>query len=205
MTFPLTRKSAIYAVASADPAERAWALDLIVAAYWKPAHQYIRLKWNIPDEDAKDLTQSFFARAHEKNFFQSYDSRRARFRTFLRTCIDHFIANEKKFAARIKRGGGAEHVPLDFEIAAEEHFEREWIRNLFNIAIDALQQECKDAGKLTHFRLFERYDLEETPATYEQLASEFGISTTDVTNYLAWTRRQFRRIVTETRKQVDPS
>lgn len=206
MTFPVTRKSAVYAAASADAAERTWALDVIITAYWQPAYKYIRLKWNVSDEDAKDLTQTFFTRAYERNFFKDYDARRARFRTFLRICIDHFVANEKKFAARIKRGGDAQHVPLDFEIAdPDEGFEREWMRNLFNMAIETLQQECELAGKMIHFLLFERYDLEESPATYEEMAAEFHIATTDVTNYLAWTRRQFRRIVLETRKQIDPS
>ena len=48
-----------------------------------------------------------------------------------------------------------------------------------------------------NLRLFEIYDLEDARSRpgYEDLAREFGIAVTDVTNYLAFARREFRRIV----------
>ena len=58
--FPKTRRSAVYAVSSPDQAQRRWAADVIIAAYWKPAYKYIRLKFGFFNEDAKDLTQDFF-------------------------------------------------------------------------------------------------------------------------------------------------
>jgi hypothetical protein len=49
------------------------------------------------------------------------------------------------------------------------------------------------------FSLFERYDLKEAdsdkPITYDQLAREFNVPVTQVTNHLAYARREFRRIV----------
>jgi DNA-directed RNA polymerase specialized sigma24 family protein len=206
VTFPITRKSAVFAIGSSNPTERQWAVDRIVEAYWKPVCTYVRLKWKVPEEDAQDLTQGFFAVACEKGFFAGYDPGRARFRTFLRVCVDRFIANENKAFHRIKRGGQAEHVALDFEIAASdsEQFELECQRSLFNIALDTLQRECDRLNKSQHFHLFERYDLDETPCTYDELAREAGVSTSDVTNYLAWVRRRFRQIVLELRDQIDP-
>src|SRR5262249_31891087 len=113
--------------------------------------------------------------------------------------------NEKKFSSRLKRGGQSEHVALDFDIAADtEYFDRECIRSVFNLAIEALSQECARLGKEKHFRLFERHDLNEAPSTYDQLAAEFALSTTDITNYLSWARRRFRQIVLDLREQVDP-
>jgi hypothetical protein len=41
--------------------------------------------------------------------------------------------------------------------------------------------------------------------TYAQLASEFGIPSTDVTNYLSWVRREFRRIVLDSLRQITQS
>jgi hypothetical protein len=206
VTFPVTRRSAIYAITSSDAREREWAFGLIVDAYWTPVCKYIRLKWNIPSHDAEDLTQAFFALACEKHFFRDYDPVRARFRTYLRVCIDRFVMNEKKSSARIKRGGQAEHVALDSDIAvADEHFERECLRSLFQISVETLSRECERLGKDTHFRLFERYDLDETSCTYEGLARDFQLSITDVTNHLSWVRRRFRQIVLELREQIDPS
>ena len=115
--FPITHRSAILAARSDDPTERARAFDLIVTAYWRPVYKYIRIKWRKSNEDAKDLTQGFFARAIEKGFFDGYDHDKARFRTFLRVCLDGFIANEEKAAGRIKRGGEVTLLPLDFEDA----------------------------------------------------------------------------------------
>ena len=62
--------------------------------------------------DAQDLTQGFFLRAFEKDFFAAYDPAKGRFRTFLRACLDRHLANEHDAARALKRGGGADHVPL---------------------------------------------------------------------------------------------
>jgi len=71
-------------------------------------------------EDAKDLTQEFFTAAFEKAFFDPYDPKKSRFRTFLRTCVDGLVANARKAAGRIKRGGDTEILSLDFEAAEIE-------------------------------------------------------------------------------------
>jgi len=219
--FPATRWSAIVAARSQDPAERARALETIVAAYWKPVYKYIRARWDKSNEDAKDLTQEFFARVIEKDFLGSYDPAKARLRTFLRTCVDGLVANQEKAARRLKRGGGAPHLSLDFEAAEaelapaplplfgtpetmEEYFEKEWIRTLFSLALESLRQQCKAHGKELPFDLFERYDLDEIGArpSYADLAGEFGVSVSDVRNYLSFVRREFRRIALEKLREM---
>src|SRR3989442_14909053 len=87
----------------------------------------------------------------------------------------------------------------------EEFFEKEWIRNLFSLAVERLRAECEVRGKAIHFRLFELYDLEgerESRLTYEHLAREFGLAVTDITNHLAFARREFRRIALETLREM---
>ncbi len=69
--FPVTNHSAIVGARSDDQLVRRRAFDTILASYWKPAYKYIRLKWQADNEDAKDLTQGFFANAFEKNHFAS--------------------------------------------------------------------------------------------------------------------------------------
>jgi RNA polymerase sigma factor (sigma-70 family) len=223
MAFPLTRRSVVRAAASADPETRRRGFETLVAAYWKPVYKYLRLKWRVPEEDAEDLTQGFFARALEKAFFDRFDPERARFRTYLRACLDGFVANERQSARRRKRGGGAEHVSLDFagaeaELARQglsdgadmdEYFHREWVRSLFALAVDALRRRCTEAGKSVPFALFERYDLDGPDAgrrpSYADLAREMGIPETQVTNHLAWARREFRRLVLETLEEATGS
>ncbi len=221
--FPATRLSMVVAAGGRDGEVRARAFEALVAAYWKPVYKYVRIKWGASNEDAKDLTQGFFALAYEKAFFARYDPARARFRTYLRICLDGFVANQRKAEQRLKRGGHAETLSLDFEDAEEElrhcdvtdsldmeqYFHREWVRHLFGLAVAALRERCKANGKNAQYRLFERYDLEGPDAaervSYAQLALEFGLPATQVTNYLAWARREFRGIVLDTLRDLSGS
>ena len=207
--FPSTRLSLIESV-SADGTLRSEALNQVAALYWKPVYKYIRLKWSKSNEEAKDLTQGFFASALEREFFERFDPRQASFRTYLRMALDHFTANEYAAEHRLKRGGNMSFTALDFEVAdadaiqttaadsPEDVFHREWQRQLFALAVDDLRAHCERHGKQLQFRIFEEYDLTdaERPA-YSKLARQHAIAVTAITNYLAWARRMLRSFVTE--------
>ena len=217
--FPVTNQSAIVLARSDDQNVRQRAFETILASYWKPVYKYVRFRWHANNEDAKDLTQGFFANAFEKNHFANYDAGKASFQTFLRTCLDGFVANERKAETRIKRGGEIEHFQLDFVTAADEfaqiadpsqvtpedYFHREWVRWMFTLALEALRQSCEDADKKIQFQLFERYDLADDSTetvSYASLAQEFGLEPSVVNNYLAAARRNFRRIVLEKLREI---
>jgi RNA polymerase sigma factor (sigma-70 family) len=203
--FPVTNHSAIVAARSDDQLVRRRAFDTILTSYWKPVYKYVRLKWQASNEDAKDLTQGFFTNAFEKNHFASYDASKASFQTFLRTCLDGFVANERKAGARLKRGGDMDQ--LDFAAAEaeftattltpEDYFHREWVREMFTGAVEAFRERCVVSGHTIQFQLFDRYDLSDDNVSYAELAKEFGLEVTTVNNYLAAARRDFRRIVQE--------
>jgi RNA polymerase sigma factor (sigma-70 family) len=207
--FPLTRHSVVEAAQGHDPADRMRAMEAITSSYWRPVYKYVRLRWRVEREDAEDFTQEFFSRLLEKDFLSSYDPTKGKLRTFLRTCIDRLFMNKVRDARRQKRGEAAIHVSLDFEEAEQElaastqtgspedYFEKEWVRTLFGLAVERLRAQCQTAGKTTQFTLFERYDLgdEDARPSYAALAAEFQILLTDVTNYLAFARREFRRCV----------
>jgi hypothetical protein len=213
----------IVAARSSDPSERGRALETLLTAYWKPVFKYIRLRWQRSHEDAQDLTQGFFAGLLERGLLAKYDPEKSRLRTFLRLCVDSFVMNEEKMARRQKRGGFAEHVPLDFVAAEselragtmdpaklasreslEEFFEKEWVRSLFGLAVEDLRKLCQSQGKEKAYRLFEKYDLEEerASASYAELAREWDLDVTDVTNALAWARRAFRQIALERLREM---
>src|SRR5688572_26926504 len=147
--FPPTRHSVLAALAAGEEEERRRGADALITAYWKPACAYLRIRWRASDEDAKDLVQGFFARALEKSFFAGFDPGRARFRTFLRACLDAYVANARSDARRLKRGGGATLLSLDEDggvsgtLASgdegpEETFHREWVREVVAAAVAAL-------------------------------------------------------------------
>jgi hypothetical protein len=215
--FPATRHSLVAAIRADEPGVRRAAFDTLVAAYWRPVFKYLRLKWRAPEDDAADLTQAFFLKAFEKDFFVGFDPGRARFRTFLRTCLDGFVANSRKADSRLKRGGHVTTISIDamdFREAEhelrhqaadavadfDEYFHREWLRGLFATATERLRAAGRDRGRAERFALFEAYDLAAADGdrpTYAALARSHGLSATDVTNELAAARREFRRLLIE--------
>jgi len=213
--FPATNESAIVRIRSGDQQTRHRAFETILTSYWKPAYKYIRWKWHASNEDAKDLVQGFFAVALEKNYFGAYDSAKASFQTFLRTCLDGFVSNQQKSNQRLKRGGLSEHLDLDFvsaeaelalqsvaqELTPEDFFHREWVRSFFTIAVESLRDRLTSSNRAIHLKLFEIYDLDddESPEriSYAKLAQQFDLDAVTVNNYLASARREFRKIVLE--------
>jgi DNA-directed RNA polymerase specialized sigma24 family protein len=208
--FPPTRLSVVERLGSADPGERQVAWDALVHAYWRPVYKYLRARWRLTPEAAEDLTQEFFARALEKQFFAGYDSGRARFRTWLRTCVDGVASHVHEAAGRLKRGGGVPQLSLDFATAEGEvreialaadvdpdaWFHQEFVRTLFARAVDALRADYDARGRADHFALFEECDLSdlrdsERPS-YKSLADARGWPVHDVTNRLAAVRRDLR-------------
>ena len=209
MAFPLTRHSVIERLRDDRDLERREAFGELVTGYWKPVYKHFRLTWSVTDQDAQDLTQAFFAEAFQKAWLAKYDPTQARFRTFVRVCADRFVMNWRQSSTRLKRGGAADTVPLDFSAAeqelqlvratstapaADDLFRQEFIRALFERAVAAVREECIAAGRHVHLAVFDRYDLApEEGVSYARLAAELGLTTTQVTNYLAQVRRSFRQ------------
>jgi len=199
--FPSTQLSLLQAASSGAALPNA-ALERVSALYWKPVYRFIRVKFRLNNEDAKDLTQSFFATALQRDFFARFDPAQASFRTYLRMAVERFAASQYAAANRQKRGGGVEFEPVADQPAAsespEEIFEREWQRQLFALALDDLRAHCEGCGKQLQFEIFEAYDLAggDQPS-YASLAARHAIAETSVTNYLAWARRMLREFVTE--------
>jgi RNA polymerase sigma factor (sigma-70 family) len=216
--FPVTRHSALAAARSEDAAERTRGLEVLSSVYWRPVYGYLRLHWRKPHEEASDLTQEFFAQLIDNDLLARFDAGRARLRTYLRTCIDGLVANEAKAAGRLKRGGGMVPISFDFHEARAEIerqagtaespealFEKQWARSVFATALGRLRAECQRQGKSQQFALLEQYDLGPDRRTYAELAGDFGIAVTDVTNRLAWARRELRRTVLEVLRELTGS
>ncbi|WP_394841037.1 sigma-70 family RNA polymerase sigma factor [Pendulispora brunnea] len=211
-SFPHTPPSAVLGVRDDNPAERERSLKVLARRYWKPVYKYIRLRWRKTALEAEEFTQEFFLLATAKNIFSSFDPQRARFRTFVRVCVDRFVASYQRHRHAKKRGGGIAFVPFDFEAAeleigiqrddatvynAEELFEAEWVKSLLQSAVECLREECERKGKLVHFQAFELFHLaeEQDRPSYEAIAAQLGISVNDVNNRLVYARRHFRAAI----------
>jgi hypothetical protein len=195
------------AVRSDNVSDRSRAFELIVVVSWKAVHKYIRRRWGKSKENAKTLTLAFFSRMMQPDFFDRYDPARIRFRTFLREQIDQFISTEGAVAPE------PESLALDFQLAEEElalepiepdqpfeeYFDAEWIRSLFTLAIEQLHNLLESQGKLLHFKLFQRFDLQDRSGgeniTLDQVAQEFSLSTSDAASCLSDVRQSLSAII----------
>ena len=177
-------------------------MEQVIATYWKPVYRFLRLKFQKSNEDAKDLTQGFFASALQRDFFARFDPAKASFRTYLRMAVERYTANQYAGENRQKRGGGVQFESLEeFEITTESpeaEFEREWRRQLFSLALDDLRIHCAETGRQLQFNMFQDYDLADRDrVSYSDMAAKYGVPETTVTNYLAWARRTLRAFITE--------
>lgn len=205
--FPPTRHSVIDRLRKNDALERRTAFGDLVGGYWKPVYKHLRATWRFTPEDAQDGTQAFFAEAFQKAWLEKYEPDKARFRTFVRVCVDRFVMNARQSSARMKRGGAIQLIALDFagaeqEVAArpsrapedpDAFFRHEFVRALFQRAVGAVRDDMLATGRRLHFELFRRYDLApDREVSYAGLAREFALTEAQVTNHLALVRRQFR-------------
>jgi len=76
-----------------------------LAPYGQPLYAYIRAQGHGPEE-ARDLTQGFFAEFLDKDFLSSVDPDKGRFRSFLLASLRHFLSHERDRERALKRGGG---------------------------------------------------------------------------------------------------
>ncbi|MGE0641461.1 MAG: sigma-70 family RNA polymerase sigma factor [Thermoanaerobaculia bacterium] len=217
-SFPVTRLSVVEALGERDPERRREAWDLLLRSYDAPLRSYLSRRWRTTREETEDLAQGFLARALESGAFDAFDPAQARFRTFLRLCLDRYVLNEREAAGRAKRGGGAVHVTIaagdglhDGAVEPpapgadpEELFHREWLRAIFGEALEELAASAATPERRLRLALFERYELGAAAAgeggerpTYAELAAELGVPVTRVTNHLARARRDLRRLVLE--------
>src|SRR6267154_5033804 len=78
------------------------ALEDLCRTYWRPIYGFVR-RQGTNAEEAKDITQGFFALILERKDFQSVRQQKGRLRSFLLASLKHFMANERRDAAAIKR------------------------------------------------------------------------------------------------------
>ena len=213
--FATTRWSLVLA-AGADPSEQAArALAELCADYWYPLYAYVRRR-GYEAEDARDLTQAFFAKLLEKNDLTAADPTRGRFRSFLLTSMKNFLASEWRRQATVKRGGSVELVSIDYEDAESRYrvepahaltpeaiYERRWALALLDRAVDDVRTWYAGRGKTELFDALKEY-LGHDPGgvPYRELSQQLDQSEvalrTALSRLRARWRERLRELVAET-------
>ncbi|NUP05385.1 MAG: sigma-70 family RNA polymerase sigma factor [Polyangiaceae bacterium] len=211
--FPTTITSAVLALKSEDTNTQRDGWERVARAYLAPIERYVALRFRLTAAEAADTSQAFFARALEKGTFSAFDPTKARFRTYVRTCLDRFVVDERRRNKAMKRGGDAITVEIDDEHAVAMNgpdpdacFEDEWKKHVLERALERLREDLRASKKTEHLTVFERFHLEtDTPPSYSAIASELGITVTDVTNRLSYARRKLRAMVIDILREITAS
>jgi len=202
--FPDTSWSAILRLRDSSSPEYGRSMARLAELYWRPVYCVIRHSWSRTTDEAKDLTQEFFAAVVlDRELFRTVAPERGSFRALVHTALNNFLCNQARDAGRQKRGGGTHIVPFDAglpevdAVAAgattpEALFDAAWNDAVLSRALAAVQASLAETGRADWFEAFRRYDLEGTPGlTYETLAGELG-----------WTVRKLRRVLTDARAEL---
>src|SRR5437879_8623911 len=111
IAFTTTHWSVVLEAQGPTPAAQA-ALEKLCTTYWRPIYGFVR-RQGVGPEEAKDLTQGFFALLLERRDFDAVRKEKGRLRSYLLTSLKHFLTNEYQRAMAITRGECQRLVALD--------------------------------------------------------------------------------------------
>ncbi len=209
VAFATTHWSVVLTAQDESPAAKE-ALEKLCRTYWRPIYGFVR-RQGAESEDAKDLTQGFFALLLERRDFDSVRKEKGRLRSYLLTSLKHFLTNERHRAMAIKRGEGQRLIPLEdlrereragFEPAdtstADQIYERRWALTVLDQVFARLGDEYRAAGNM---RLFDRLQksLMDEPDRPSQAdtAHEFGMTENAVKQAFHRLRQRYRQLLRE--------
>lgn len=207
--FQATHWSAVLAAGQTQSPRAAVAMEELCRTYWYPLYTYVRRRGHAVEE-AQDLTQEFFSRLIEKQWVSDANPGKGRFRSFLLTALNHFLANEWRRSHAAKRGGGQAPISLDdtaearyaqepaSHLTPEKIYERRWALSLFDRALGRLREQYAAAGKTSlydHLKAF--LSGEAGDGEYARLGAELQMSTGAVAAAVHRLRQHYRELVRE--------
>ena len=186
------------------------ALDKLCRIYWRPIYGFVR-RQGVRPEEAKDLTQGFFALLLERRDLNAVRQEKGRLRSYLLKSLKHFMTNERSRAMAIKRGAGQGLIPLEdlhererigFDppetLAADQIYERRWALSVLDQALARLGDEYRAAG---NSRLFDQLQksLTDEPGrpSPADTAREFGMTDSAVRQASYRLRQRYRQVLRE--------
>ncbi len=208
--FVTTHWSVVLTAGHADTTRARDALARLCQTYWFPLYAYVRRRGQSP-EDAQDLTQEFFARLLEKNWVADADQEKGRFRSFLLSAMNHFLADEWDKARAQKRGGGTPPLRLQLDTAEtrygrepadnttpERSFELRWALTLLETVLNRLRGEFTSDGKAEWFAALHPCLVgERTAQPYAALAARLSVSEGTVKSAVHRLRQRYRQLLRE--------
>jgi RNA polymerase sigma factor (sigma-70 family) len=206
--FVTTHWSVVLVAGRADSTHAQNALARLCQTYWYPLYAYVRRRGHSP-HDSQDLTQEFFARLLARHTLAIADPNRGRFRSFLLSTMNHFLAHEWEKVRAQKRGGGCRMLSLDLAQAEERYdlepadnstpdklFDKHWVTALLEEVLNQLEAEYQQAGKAELFAALKQSltgTRESQP--YAMLAVPLGMNEVAIKVAVHRLRKRYRELL----------
>jgi len=208
--FATTQWSQVLAARDGTDTRAHEALTALCETYWFPLYAYVRRTGHDPD-DARDLTQAFFAYLLEKKVLEDAEPSAGRFRSFLLATLKHFVANEHRRDRALKRGGDVQTVSLDAEEAErrfryeptaestpEEAFEQRWAMAVLEQALSRLQSEWADTDRGEQFECLKPHLTGQEPRIpFKQVGARLRMSESSARGAMYRLRQRFGQLIRE--------
>lgn len=197
-----------YDAGGSSAAGRIQALGDLLLRYHLPLMSHLQMRLGIDADRAEDLLQGFISsQVLERELLAKADQAMGRFRTFLLTALDRYVANENRAeAARhraIPSAGAADELHPQASPSSEpdRNFVTDWARELVTEALGRMRRECEAHGRHDVWGVFEaricRPMLEGAAAMpYRELVERFDlVSQAQAANVLITAKRMFVRVL----------
>jgi RNA polymerase sigma-70 factor (ECF subfamily) len=170
------------------------------------------LRGNRNDDEARDLTQEFFAQLLAHHGLEQVEPGKGRFRSYLLGAVKHFLADQHDRDNAAKRGGGQNPLPLEPNLdthttrslqitdpaspVPDAFFDRQWALNLIDRALKCLAAECASARKEKYFETLKPWLAgEASTLSQDQAALQLGLTEGAVKVAIHRLRKRFRELV----------
>jgi RNA polymerase sigma-70 factor (ECF subfamily) len=209
MAFSTTHWSVVLDAQTESPTAQE-ALEKLCQIYWPPIYSFVQRK-GVDPEEAKDLTQEFFADLLEHRNLTAVRKEKGRFRSYLLGALKYFLADERRRVMAIKRGKGQRMIPLEElsgderiemepadSLTAEQIYERRWASTLLERVLGLLKKEYVGAGNAALFDCLKQL-LPDEPGSPSQaeIARELGMTANAVRQAFHRFRQRYQLLLRE--------
>ena len=205
--FQNTLWSQVFAAGKLSSPNSEQALEELCRLYWYPIYAFLR-RWGHNREEARDLTQGFFAYLLEQNAIAKANPERGRFRSFLLGTLKNYVSNQQNWTNAIKRGGKQQLVSIDEETAEglyahepithatpDSIFEKRWALAVVEEAMKRLDAEYSHAGMEALFVLLQPWLTGDCECGFAALGAALGKTEGNARVLVHRLRDRFRKLI----------
>lgn len=179
----------------------------LLEIYWQPVYVLARRK-GLDVDAAKDAVQGLFLQLLERDFTAKIAPAKGRLRSYLRSAMAHYLADQFQKRGAEKRGGKYRLESLDTvwadrtlastsELSPEEAYERTWAQLVMERAFKRLQQEYASGARTGPFEAIVESFRGDARGGQQDVASRHNMSVSQLKSFLFRARNRLKELVAE--------